>query len=140
MKKILTAIIFLCAVMLVNTVHAESWRQAKVNHSGIWYVDAHSVMLEKDSDGEFIFFALVKHEPSEESREKYNEKNVDYQIYREEFKLSDGIKYFRVGATTNYTFDGKVYSDPLNTFDWDIIPAGSVAEHLYETAYRYLKS
>ena len=138
MKKFLTAIPFLCAFMLINTVHAESWRQATVNYSGTWYVDTHSVIIEKNSDGEFIFYALVKQELSATSREKPRNRNVEYRIFREEFKLHEGIKYFRVGATTNYNFDGSSYSDPADTFDWDIIPVGSVAEYLYETAYRFL--
>ena len=138
MKKFLTAIPFLCAFMLINTVHAESWRQATVNYSGTWYVDVHSVMIEKKSEDELIFFVFVKQELSDYSRENYRRENVSYRIFREEFKFSDGIKYFRVGATTNYNFDGSSYSDPADTFDWDIIPAGSVAEYLYETAYRFL--
>lgn len=138
MKKILTAITFLCAFTLLNTVHAENWCQATVNYSGAWYVDSHSIMIEKASDDEFIFFAFVKQELSDYSREQYKRPNVEYRIFREEFKLSDGIKYFRVGATTNYNFDGSSYSDPVDTFDWDIIPAGSVAEYLYETTYLFL--
>ena len=139
MKKFFMLAAFLCAFMLVSTVHAESWRHAMVNRSGAWYVDAHSVMLEKNSDGEFIFFTLVKQELSAAARQQYGRENVHYKIFREEFKLSEGIKYFRVGATTNYNFDGSSYSNPIDTFDWDIISAGSVAESLYETTYRFLK-
>ncbi|MBQ7197733.1 MAG: hypothetical protein IJS29_00565 [Selenomonadaceae bacterium] len=138
MKKFFMLAAFLCAFMLVSTVHAENWCHATVNHTGAWYIDSHSVMLEKNSDGELIFFAFVKQELSDYSREQYRRPNVEYRIFREEFKLSEGLKYFRVGATTNYNFDGSSYSDPVDTFDWDIIPASSVAEYLYQTAYRFL--
>ncbi len=136
MKKIFTALIFLFAFTLVNTVHAENWRYATVNAYGAWYVDSDSITIIKDSEGELIFFALVKQEPSAQSR---NSKNVAYTIFREEFKLSDGVKYFRVGATTNYTFDGEAHSDPVETFDWDIIPEDSAVNSMYNTAYRFLQ-
>ena len=137
MKKIFTALIFLFALALMTTVHAETWRYATVNAYGTWYVDSDSITIEKDSEGELIFFALVKQEPSAQSRS--SNKNVAYIIFREEFKLSDGIKYFRVGATTNYTFDGEAISDPVETFDWDIIPENSAVEFMYNTAYRFLQ-
>ena len=124
--------------MLMTTAHAENWVYATVNAYGTWYVDTHSVIIEKNSDGEFIFYALVKQELSATSREKPRNRNVEYRIFREEFKLHEGIKYFRVGATTNYTFDGQSYADPVETFDWDIIPANSAVEYLYNTAYRVL--
>ena len=136
MKKIFTALIFLFAFTLVSTVHAESWKYATVNAYGSWYVDSDSVSLIKDADGELIFFALIKQEPSAQSR---NSKNVAYSIFREEFKLSDGIRYFRVGAVTNYTFDGEAISDPVETFDWDIIPEDSAVNSMYNTAYRLLR-
>ena len=136
MKKIFTALVFVFAFTLVSTVHAESWKYATVNAYGSWYVDSDSVALIKDADGELIFFALVKQEPSEKSSSR--NKNIAYSIFREEFKLHEGIKYFRVGATTNYTFDGQSYADPVETFDWDIIPANSAVEYLYNTAYRVL--
>lgn len=137
MKKIFTALIFLFALALMSTVHAETWRYATVNAYGTWYVDSDSITIEKDSDGELIFFALVKQEPSAQSRS--SNKNVAYTIFREEFKLSDGVKYFRVGAVTNYTFDGEALSDPVETFDWDIIPENSAVEFMYNTAYRFLQ-
>lgn len=137
MKKIFTALIFLFSLALMTTVHAETWRYATVNAYGTWYVDSDSITIEKDSDGELIFFALVKQEPSAQSRS--SNKNVAYTIFREEFKLSDGVKYFRVGAVTNYTFDGEAHSDPVETFDWDIIPENSAVEFMYNTAYRFLQ-
>jgi len=137
MKKIFTALIFLFALALMTTVHAETWRYATVNAYGTWYVDSDSITIEKDSDGELIFFALVKQEPSAQSRS--SNKNVAYTIFREEFKLSDGVKYFRVGAVTNYTFDGEALSDPVETFDWDIIPENSAVNSMYNTAYRFLR-
>lgn len=136
MKKIFTALIFLFALALMTTVHAENWRYATVNAYGAWYVDSDSITIIKDSEGELIFFALVKQEPSAQSR---NSKNVAYTIFREEFKLSDGVKYFRVGAVTNYTFDGEALSDPVETFDWDIIPENSAVNSMYNTAYRFLR-
>lgn len=139
MKKIFAATLLLFGIFFATTASAESWRYATINHSGTWYIDAHSVMLEKNSDGEFIFFTLVKQELSAAARKQYGRENVHYKIFREEFKLSEGIKYFRVGATTNYNFDGSSYSNPIDTFDWDIISAGSVAELLYETTYRFLQ-
>ncbi len=138
MKKIFTTLIFLFALALMTTVHAETWRYATVNAYGTWYVDSDSITIEKDSDGELIFFALVKQEPSAQSRS--SNKNVAYTIFREEFKLSDGVKYFRVGAVTNYTFDGEALSDPVETFDWDIIPENSAVNSMYNTAYRFLQS
>ncbi len=137
-KKIFMALIFLFAFTLVSTVHAESWRFATVNAYGAWYIDSDSLMIEKDAD-EFIFYTLVKQELSAKSRENARNPNLNYKIFREEFKIHEGVKYFRVGATTNYTFDGKSYADPVDTFDWDIISAGSVAEYLYNTAYRFLE-
>lgn len=137
MKKIFTTLIFLFALALMTTVHAETWRYATVNAYGTWYVDSDSITIEKDSDGELIFFALVKQEPSAQSRS--SNKNVAYTIFREEFKLSDGVKYFRVGAVTNYTFDGEALSDPVETFDWDIIPENSAVNSMYNTAYRFLQ-
>lgn len=137
MKKIFTTLIFLFALALMTTVHAETWRYATVNAYGTWYVDSDSITIEKDSDGELIFFALVKQEPSAQSRS--SNKNVAYTIFREEFKLSDGVKYFRVGAVTNYTFDGEALSDPVETFDWDIIPENSAVNSMYNTAYRFLR-
>lgn len=137
MKKIFTALIFVFALALMTTVHAETWRYATVNAYGTWYVDSDSITIEKDSDGELIFFALVKQEPSAQSRS--SNKNVAYTIFREEFKLSDGVKYFRVGAVTNYTFDGEALSDPVETFDWDIIPENSAVNSMYNTAYRFLR-
>lgn len=139
MKKIFAALIFLCAFMLVSTVHAESWRFATINAYGTWYVDSDSIMIEKNDDGEFIFYTLVKQELSAKARENARNPNLNYKIFREEFKIHEGIRYFRVGATTNYTFDGNSYTDPVDTFDWDIINEKSVAEYLYDTAYRFLQ-
>ena len=73
MRKIFTTLIFVCAFTLMTTAHAENWVYATVNAYGTWYVDTHSVIIEKNSDGEFIFYALVKQELSATSRENPRE-------------------------------------------------------------------
>lgn len=138
MKKIFMAIFFLCAIMFATSASAASWVYATITAEGAWYIDRDSVYLDKNENGDLIFHAFVKKELSGKERAKPENENVSNVIYLEEFARHEGVKYAHILNSTTYLTNRKVGEEDKSPSEWWVIVPESVADYLFDTAYRFL--
>lgn len=139
MKKIFVAAIFLFGIILTTTASASNWAYATINPLGAWYVDRDSIYLDRNENYDLVFHAFVKKELSGNERAKPENANVSHVIYLEEFAFHEGVKYAHVLSSTKYMTNGTAGSTDNSPTEWWIIVPDSVADYLYDTAYRFLK-
>ena len=138
MRKIFMAVAFIFAMTLAATSNAASWAYATITAEGAWYIDRDSVYLDRNENGDVIFHAFVKKELSGKERAKPENENISHIIYLEEFARHEGVKYAHVLSSTTYLTNHKVGGEDKSPSDWWVIVPESVADYLFDTAYRFL--
>ena len=139
MKNILTAAVFICALIFSVTVNAASWVYAGSDELGNEYqLDTSSVEIESKTDDKLTFHAVFKAKFVEEMKVRWNMPNLSYAFHVYRFEKVGDTRRCSVLYTQFFSDDDKIISSAVTPSSWKDVREGSINEAFYDAAIECL--
>ena len=139
MKNILTAAVFICALIFSVTVNAASWVYIGNDELGNEYqLDTSSVEIEAKTDDKLTFHAVFKANFVEEMKARWNMPNLSYAFHVYRFEKVGETRRCTVLYTQFFSADDKMISSSDKPSEWKAVRKGSINETFYDAAIECL--